>query len=108
MMMKPDLDTVVPWEEFIAAKPADWQEMVVLHDRARRYLEFYRWCGKIKRQYVGIMRVGIIGVFLFEIEPNRADVDPWIWVIVRNLPSAYITVDECPTAAAAADCYIGA
>ncbi|SRR5260221_9048116 len=108
MIVNPDLNTVAPWEEFIAAKPEDWQEMVALHDRARRYLEFYRWCGKIKREYVGIIRGRIIGVFLFEIEPKRPDIDSWIWVIVGDLPSAYITVDECPTAAAALDGYIGA
>jgi hypothetical protein len=108
MRINPDLKTVVPWDEFIATKPEDWQQMIALHDRAMRYLEFYSWCGKIKRQYVGIIRAGIVGVFLFEIEPKRADVDPWIWVIVGNLPSAYITVDECRTAAAALDGYIGA
>ena len=108
MIVSPDLKTVVPWEKFIASKPDDWPDMIDLHDRARRYLESRSWCGKIEREYVGIIRVGIIGVFLFEIEPTRHDVDAWVWVIVGDLPSAYITVDQCPTAAAALDGYMGA
>jgi hypothetical protein len=36
------------------------------------------------------------------------EVDQWIWVIVGDLPPAYLTTDECPNPATALDGYIGA
>lgn len=51
---------------------------------------------------------GIIGIFLFRFVPNREDVDEWVWVIVGDLPPAYLTLDECPNPGTALDGYIGA
>ncbi len=38
-------------------------------------MNFYNWCKEIKTSYVGLFYPGILGVFLFHIEPNRPDVD---------------------------------
>mgnify|MGYP001551340044 CR=1 FL=1 len=57
---------------------------------------------------MGIYYVGIVGGFLFKIQPLRQHVDEWVWVLVGDLPPAYITCEECPNAACALDGYIGA
>ncbi len=46
-------------------------------------------------------------MFLFEISPASSDVDRWIWVIVGDLPTAYVASDDCLTPATALDGYIG-
>jgi hypothetical protein len=46
-------------------------------------------------------------VFLFKIMPATADADEWLWVIVGDLPSAYIVTDDARNPAAALDAYIG-
>ena len=75
---------------------------------AERYLHGFAWCKEIQESYFGLGVGGIVGVFLFRIVPARDDVDDWVWVIVGDLPPAYITVDDAPNAACALDGYIGA
>lgn len=95
----------------IQAKESPYSEAPEFLDdleEARRYLLFYNWCGSIKEEYVGFYSAGIVGIFLFRIDPLRPDVDEWIWVIVGDLPPAYLTGEDCPSPAAALDGYIGA
>lgn len=77
-------------------------------DEAREFLLYYDWCKEILEQYVGLFVEGIVGVFLFRISPSRPDVDDWVWVIVGDLPPAYLTCESCPNPATALDGYLGA
>jgi len=40
---------------------------------------------------------GVLGVFQFTIEPVRPDVDDRLWVIVGDLPPAYLVLDNAPS-----------
>lgn len=104
----PDLSKVTKWPEYISAQRENTDEMKSMHQEAKEFLEFYDWCSEIKESYVGMLYPGIVAVFLFKIIPARGDVDEWIWVIVGDIPSAYLTIDECPNPATALDGYIGA
>jgi len=75
---------------------------------ARDYINFYDWGKVIKKEYLGYGAEGIIYIFLFEISPGRPDVPQWIWVIVGDVPSAFIPGDETKTPYQALDEYIGA
>jgi hypothetical protein len=75
---------------------------------ARRYLKFYNWVLSIKGEYVGYGADGIIYIFLFEIEPGRPEVNQWIWVIVGDVPPAFIPADDATTPFEVLDAYIGA
>ncbi|RWP86483.1 MAG: hypothetical protein EOR12_22345 [Mesorhizobium sp.] len=75
---------------------------------ARQYLEFNTWVSAIKGEYLGYGAEGIIYIFLFEIEANRADVNPWTWVIVGDVPPTYLPADDGKTPFEALDGYIGA
>lgn len=110
MTMKslPDLSKVVEWERYFAVQTEDLEEAKFLCQEAREFLEFYDWCVEIKETFVGILYPGIVAVFLFKIVPSRQDIDDWVWVVVGDLPPAYLTVDECPNPAAALDGYVGA
>lgn len=75
---------------------------------ARSFLLYYKWCKKILDEYLGIFVPGIIGVFLFKIVPTGNNVDEWVWVIVGDIPPAYLTCELCPNPTTALDGYIGA
>ncbi|WP_095203849.1 hypothetical protein [Mesorhizobium carmichaelinearum] len=75
---------------------------------ARKYLEFYNWVSSVKGEYFGYGAEGIIYIFLFEIEPGRPDVDPWIWVIVGDIPPTYIPAEDAKTPYEALNGYLGA
>lgn len=103
-----DLSKVTKWSQYFAAQHNEIEIKNSMYREAKEFLEFYDWCLNIKESFVGILYPGIVAVFLFKIVPNRADVDNWIWVVVGDLPSAYLTTDECPNPATALDGYIGA
>jgi len=64
-----------------------------LADEARRFLSGFRWCGKITELSLGYAIAGVLGVFRAEIAPVEEGVDSVLWVIVGDLPPAYLTVD---------------
>jgi hypothetical protein len=49
-----------------------------------------------------------IYIFLFEITSEREDVDSWVWVIVGDIPPAYITCEDARNPYEALDAYMGA
>jgi hypothetical protein len=75
---------------------------------ATDYLDSFKWCRQIVESYVGIAVPGVVAVFLSRIIPNQPDVDEWLWLIVGDLPPAYITTEDAPNPATALDAYIGA
>lgn len=74
---------------------------------ASEYLLSFTWCKEIIKTFFGIGVPGIFAVFLFNIKLD-VNVDDWLWVIVGDIPPAYITVDESPNPASALDGYLGA
>ncbi len=77
--------------------------------RSRRYLESFSWCDRVVNVRIGIFHPKVLGVFLLEIESTRLDVDELIWVIMGDLPPAYISgqkPEDCPNAAFALDGYV--
>jgi hypothetical protein len=74
---------------------------------AENYLSSFAWCQSIESRYFGAGIGGIVGIFFFGIQSRRPDVDEWLWVVVGDLPPAYIVTDDCDTPSEALDAYIG-
>ncbi|TPN46573.1 hypothetical protein FJ981_25575 [Mesorhizobium sp. B1-1-4] len=75
---------------------------------AREYIKSHDWVRRIEGEYFGYGAEGIIYIFLFEISPGKPDVPRWIWVLVGDVPSAYMPGDDLETPYEALDGYIGA
>jgi hypothetical protein len=104
----PDLDAVVPLERYRAAHPTDDHDIEELTGRALTFVQGFTWLREVKETYVGAIFPGIIGIFLLRIEPTREGVDEWTWVIVGDVPPAYITCEDAAVPWEALDGYIGA
>jgi|ERR1035438_918715 hypothetical protein len=63
------------------------------------------WCDHVDHQYLAYGVGGVVAVFLFQIAPRFEEVDTCLWVIVGDLPPAYIVAEDNPTAADAIDAY---
>jgi len=63
--------------------------------KAERYLSSFLWCEKILHSYFGGGVGGVFAVFFFRIRPARDGVDPWIWVVVGDIPPAYLPISDC-------------
>lgn len=72
---------------------------------AHEFMSEQEWCERIDQQYLAYGVGGVVAVFLFQITPRSEDVDSCLWVIVGDLPPAFIVVDDNPTAADALDGY---
>jgi hypothetical protein len=72
---------------------------------ARDFICANEWCEHIDRQYLAYGVGGVVAVFLVQITPASEDVDACLWVVVGDLPPAYIVVEDNPTAADALDAY---
>ena len=108
MKAEVDMSKVVPADLMQGTDAEETAGLKELLDEATAYLKSFTWCRDIKKAYLGIGIPPILGVFLFEIVPARKGVDDKVWVIVGDLPPAYITTEESPNPATALDSYIGA
>jgi hypothetical protein len=101
----PDLSTVLP-----VPKKFDLVDQFAFAEylqRARDHLLFYNWCDGILEEYTGALFDGIIGIFLFRFTPRLVGVDEWVWVVVGDLPPAYLTCDNCRNPSEALEGYLG-
>lgn len=81
-------------------------EFITLANEAERFLKSQKWCKNILRGMFDRGWCHIIGVFYFSIEPTDKHIPNAIWVIVGDLPSAYIDVEDNPNGACAIDAYV--
>jgi hypothetical protein len=69
-----------------------------------RLLE-HEWCRSVRREYFGLGVGGVLAVFCFEIDPAESDADRWLWIVVGDLPPAYLVPDFAATATEALSVY---
>lgn len=87
------------------------EESKLLHgyfEEALEEINYYTWHDGVLESFFGIGVGGIFAVFLFKVKPNRPEVDEYMWVVVGDLPPAYITCEDAPNPACALDGYVGA
>src|ERR1700733_14275872 len=73
---------------------------------ARRYLLSQKWCFGIRSMYFGAGIGGVVAVFLAELDQPASGVDQWLWVVVGDVPPAYMVLDVCPTPIVALEAYV--
>ena len=83
-MTKLNIETLTEIEEL--------QAILGLYYDAKNFIEDFDWCVSIKKSWYDkdFSIFEKIGIFLFEIEPLKENVDDFIWVIVGDLPSVYL------------------
>jgi hypothetical protein len=98
---------VIPLAQMAGDDDEDTKLLRVMADGAAKYLKCFPWCKKIRSTYFGDGHGGIVGVFLFHIEPSRKGVDEWLWVVFGDVPPAFLVIDQSKTPSQALQSYIG-
>ena len=72
-----------------------------LEDAAVNFIRSFAWSGELLAMYEGFQEPDMLGVFLMHLRPAQPQVDEWLWVVVGDLPPAYLVADDNPTVAQA-------
>jgi hypothetical protein len=87
----------------------DTEETAYLLDlasTAKEFLTSFRWCQSVSEIYFGDGVGKIVGIFLCRIGPAERGVDEWLWVIVGDIPPAYLVTDDCKSPGEALGRYV--
>jgi len=68
-----------------------------LEAEAANFIRSFAWSGQLLEMYEGFQEPDILGVFLVKLKPARPHVDEWLWVVVGDLPAAYLVTDNAIT-----------
>lgn len=82
--------------DFLKERADEARDFDSLLVEARNYIGHFKWCKRIKSSYIGSGVGGIYAVFLFEIENSASPDDGWLWVVVGDIPPAYLVANGGP------------
>src|SRR5260221_10352627 len=106
ILMRIDTTDLVRVEEVEGDSAKDTELIRQLERDAKHFVESFSWCTGIRDAFFGLGVGGILGVFLYQIIPASIDVDEWLWVVVGDVPPAYLVVDQSPTPRLALATYV--
>ncbi len=101
-----DLTQLVSVSHTLGDSNKDSELLFAMAGEAKHFIQSFEWCNAVNRQYFGLGVGGIIAVFLCDITPASPDVDRRLWVVVGDIPPAYIVTDDAPTAVLALNAYM--
>ena len=101
-----DTSKLVPIASMVGDDMEDTKLLKQMAAEAASFLSSHHWCGSVDGQFLGYGVGGVVGVFLCLISPTAEDVDSCLWVVVGDLPPAYLITEENPDPASALDAYI--
>lgn len=82
------------------------EEQLGLARKATEFLTAFRWCAKVRESYLAFDIGPVLGVFLFHIEPRLDVVDHILWVVVGDVPPAFIVCDDAQDWKGALSAYV--
>ncbi|GBC94071.1 hypothetical protein HRbin15_02578 [bacterium HR15] len=104
-----DTSRMIRIEELRTGVIEDADEIREMAQEAEQFLRSHAWCQSVRQGYLDRGWAGVLAVFYFEIEPAPNSLaDQAVWVIVGDLPPAYLDIVHCPSGAAALEGYVGA
>lgn len=96
-----DLDRVKPTNEMIGQDESDTKLLREMLQRAEAYVKSFKWCPTIVGRFFGCGVGGVVAVFLFRFATKISDTDDLLWIVVGDVPSAYLVTDDAADAASA-------
>lgn len=100
-----DFRHVVPTASMRGDSDEDTRLLFGMLQEASNYIKSFEWCRGVVESYFGLGVGGVVAVFFFRICPAQG-ADEWLWVVVGDLPPAYLVTDRAPNGACALQAYI--
>jgi hypothetical protein len=97
---------LVPIDKIVGDDDVDTRLLLKMAEDAVQYVAAFSWCEAVLDSYFGGGFGGIFAVFFCHIHPSRAEVDPWIWIMVGETPPAFLPIADCESQAEAFQIYM--
>ena len=104
--IEPPIPTLTPIGLLAGEDEEDTRLLIAMSKNAETYLRSFAWCREVFDGFFGGGVGGIFAVFLFKIRPSKASIDSWIWVVVGDVPSAYLPLEDANSPAAVFQTYL--
>lgn len=101
-----DFSKLVSPDKIAGEDAVETAQLKALHEKSVEFISGFSWCRSITHSYFAGGVADIVGVFLFEIIPAASTLDAFLWVVVGDIPPAYLVTDDAPDAASALEGYI--
>jgi len=72
-------------------------EVRELAEEAKTFAESHDWCQKVTAVRLAWAVAGVLGVFQVDLKPAQPNVDTTLWIVVGDIPPAYLVLDDAPT-----------
>jgi len=86
---------LVPSQEIVGDDETDTALLRKMAADAEVFISSFPWCSSVLESFFGDGIGGIFSIFFFHIRPTRPDVDPWIWIMIGDVPPAYLPLTDC-------------
>jgi len=103
---KVEFSKLVPIEKLSEYDKIDTEALREMAEDAQQYLRSFKWCKGVEKRWFGWGVGGICAVFLFEIIPASQDVDSFLWIVIGDLPPAYLVTDNISNYVEALETYV--
>jgi hypothetical protein len=97
---------VIPIAEMRGENDEETDLLRAMSERAQQFLGEFAWCSAIREFYFGDGIGNVFAVFLARIQPSHSGIDEFLWVVVGDIPPAYLVTDACHTPKEAMEGYI--
>ena len=97
---------VMPISRLAGDDDAETQMLRKMETKARDFINQFEWCEGIREFYFGAGVGSVFAVFLAQIKPAQPSIDEYLWIVVGDIPSAYLVTDDCADPKAALEGYI--
>lgn len=85
---------------------SDIKDIEKLAEMATEYLKAQTWCEQILKQFYCATWNDLFGIFYFEIAPSTINVDKNVWIVVGDVPPAYIDIESAQNECEVIESYI--
>ena len=72
-------------------------EVREMADEAESFIASHDWCARVETVQLAWAVAGVLGVFQVHLIPAQRNVDSALWIVVGDLPPAYLAMDDSPT-----------
>jgi hypothetical protein len=79
--------------DIVGDDPQDTELLRGMAKMAQDYIQSFSWCPPISRMYLTYGVGGVVAVFQVEFAHKVQDTDDKLWIVVGDLPSAYLVVE---------------